>query len=214
MLAYHVPSNLGVGKHEKEEVHGYCGRRTAAGGAGPTGKERHKGSFRWVLRRHVRHLVAHRALPYSRWSYHGNRGHVPLLSAHKCRTTEPLAGHPLHHRDRSPGHLALGPCDHLHKRALPHQRSCFGFGYSLAVVLPAFYAYYQAGLEKIMPFEYTALPLLVIGAILIIVGAAWGPETRDVDFSEDVQEAGETGGRAAETYPRTTAGSDRTAGGS
>jgi len=29
MLAYHVPSNLGVGKHEKEEVHGYSagGRR-------------------------------------------------------------------------------------------------------------------------------------------------------------------------------------------
>src|SRR5215204_7463035 len=214
MLAYHVPSNLGVGKHEKEEVHGYCGRRTAAGGAGPTGKERHKGSFRWVLRRHVRHLVAHRALPYSRWSYHGNRGHVPLLSAHKCRTTEPLAGHPLHHRDRSPGHLALGPCDHLHKRALPHQRSCFGFR-----------AWLQSGgrppgvlcLLPGWPGEVHALrvhcaPLLVIGAILIIVGAAWGPETRDVDFSEDVQEAGETGGREAETSPRTTA--DRTTGGS
>jgi hypothetical protein len=52
----------------------------------------------------------------------------------------------------------------------------------------------------------------VIGAILILAGAAWGPETRDVDFSEDVQEAG--GDRAAETSPRTTAGADRTAGGS
>jgi MFS family permease len=90
--------------------------------------------------------------------------------------------------------------------------SGFGLGYSLAVVLPAFYAFYQAGLEKIIPFEYTALPLLVIGAILIIVGAAWGPETKDVDFSEDVQEAVQTGGRAAETSPRTTA--DRTSGGS
>jgi hypothetical protein len=90
--------------------------------------------------------------------------------------------------------------------------SGFGLGYSLAVILPAFYAYYQAGLEKILPFEYTALPLLVIGAILILVGAAWGPETRDVVFSEDVQVAVETGGRAAETSPRTTA--DRTSGGS
>jgi len=63
-----------------------------------------------------------------------------------------------------------------------------------------------------MPFEYTALPLLVIGAILILAGAAWGPETRDVDFSEDVQEAG--GDRAAETSPRTPTGADRTAGGS
>jgi hypothetical protein len=136
-----MPSNLGVGKHQKEVLHGYCGRRKAAGRVRPTGKERHKGSFPGVLRRHVRYLC-------------------------------------------------------------------------LAVVLPAFYAYYQAGLEKIMPFEYTALPLLVIGAILIIVGAAWGPETRDVDFSDDVQEAGKTGGQAAETSPRTTAGADRAAGGS
>jgi hypothetical protein len=52
-----------------------------------------------------------------------------------------------------------------------------------------------------MPFEYTALPLLVISAILIIVGAAWGPETRDVDFSEEVQEAGETGGRVPKPPP-------------
>jgi hypothetical protein len=43
---------------------------------------------------------------------------------------------------------------------------------------------------------------------------AWGPETRDVDFSEGVQEAGETGGRVAETSPRTTTGADRTTSGS
>jgi hypothetical protein len=65
--------------------------------------------------------------------------------------------------------------------------SGFGLGYSLAVILPAFYAYNQAGLAHIMPFEYTPLPLLVIGALLIIGGAAWGPETKDVDFSEDVR---------------------------
>src|SRR5687768_16636067 len=104
-----MPSNLGVGKHEKEGLHDYCGRRTAAAGAGPTGKERHKGSLPRVLRRHVRHLSAHRG---------------------------------------------TGACHSLFR---------------------------------------------VIGAILIIVGAAWGPETRDVDFSEDVQEAEETGEREAET---------------
>ncbi len=65
--------------------------------------------------------------------------------------------------------------------------SGFGLGYSLAVILPAFYAYYQAALANVMPFQYTALPLLVIGALLIIVGAAWGPETKDADFSEDVE---------------------------
>ncbi len=61
--------------------------------------------------------------------------------------------------------------------------SGYGLAYSLAVVLPSFYAFYQAGLSTFMPFEYTVLALLVVGGILIAVGAAWGPETKDVDFS-------------------------------
>jgi len=60
--------------------------------------------------------------------------------------------------------------------------SGFGIGYSLAVILPSFYAFYQAGLAAFMPFEYTVLVLLVIGGLLILGGAAWGPETKDVDF--------------------------------
>ncbi len=60
--------------------------------------------------------------------------------------------------------------------------SGFGLGYSLAVIPPAFYSFYQAGLGTIMPFKYTALPLLVIGSLLIVVGAFIGPETKDVDF--------------------------------
>jgi MFS family permease len=66
--------------------------------------------------------------------------------------------------------------------------SGFGLGYSLAVILPAFYAYYQAGLATIMPFKFTPLPLLVIGAALIFWGAVWGPETKDVDFEEHAPE--------------------------
>jgi MFS family permease len=60
--------------------------------------------------------------------------------------------------------------------------SGFGLGYSLAVIPPAFYAFYQAGLASFMPFKYTPLPLLVIGALLMLIGAVWGPETKDVDF--------------------------------
>lgn len=67
--------------------------------------------------------------------------------------------------------------------------SGFGLGYSLAVILPSFYAFYQSGLAAFMPREYTVLVLLVIGALLIAVGAAWGPETRDVDFSVDKEKA-------------------------
>ncbi|MHA6794447.1 MFS transporter [Pseudonocardia bannensis] len=58
----------------------------------------------------------------------------------------------------------------------------FGLGYSLAVVIPSFYAFYQSGLSSFMPAQYTVLPLLVIGSVLITIGAAMGPETRDVDF--------------------------------
>ncbi len=65
--------------------------------------------------------------------------------------------------------------------------SGFGIGYSLAVIPPAFYAYYQAGLDTFMPFKYTPLPLLVIGALLILIGAVWGPETKDVDFHKEVE---------------------------
>jgi MFS family permease len=60
--------------------------------------------------------------------------------------------------------------------------SGFGLGYSLAIVLPAFYVFYQAGLSNFMPFKYTVLVLVVVGALLIFFGAAWGPETKDVDF--------------------------------
>lgn len=62
--------------------------------------------------------------------------------------------------------------------------SGFGLGYSLAVVGPAFYAFYQAQLAHVMTSTYTVLPLLVIGALLVTVGAAMGPETKDVDFAD------------------------------
>jgi len=63
--------------------------------------------------------------------------------------------------------------------------SGFGLGYSLAVVIPSFYAFYQSWLSHVMPSKYTALVLLVIGGVLISVGAAIGPETRDVVIREE-----------------------------
>jgi MFS family permease len=61
--------------------------------------------------------------------------------------------------------------------------SGFGLGYSLAVVLPAFYAFYQSGLSAWLPLEYTPMVLLVIGGVLTTAGALWGPETKDVDMA-------------------------------
>src|SRR5215210_7164634 len=91
--------------------------------------------------------------------------------------------------------------------------SGFGLGYSLAVIPPAFYAFYQAGLDRFIPFEYTPLPLLVIGALLIVGGAAWGPETKDVDFSEDVRPEEGAEDRTSEASPqgaRAASDADRT----
>ena len=91
--------------------------------------------------------------------------------------------------------------------------SGFGLGYSLAVIIPAFYAYYQAGLATFMPFKYTPLPLLVIGALLILVVAAWGPETKDVDFNEEVAASPSPEARAADRT-RTAPGAEGTLGSS
>lgn len=67
----------------------------------------------------------------------------------------------------------------------------FGLGYSLAVIIPSFYAYFQAGLGTVMPFDYTVLPLLAGGGILLAVGALMGPETRDVEFQGTPARSGE-----------------------
>ncbi len=60
--------------------------------------------------------------------------------------------------------------------------SGFGLGYSLAIILPLFYAFYQTGFASLMPSEHTILPILSLGGLLTLVGAALGPETKDVDF--------------------------------
>jgi MFS family permease len=60
--------------------------------------------------------------------------------------------------------------------------SGFGLGYSLAVIIPSFYAFFQKGLTTLMPQKYTALVLLVVGGALIAVGAVVGPETRNVEM--------------------------------
>ncbi|MEU1980885.1 MFS transporter [Nocardia sp. NPDC019395] len=60
----------------------------------------------------------------------------------------------------------------------------YGVGYSLALVVPAFYAFYISGLSDLFS-ERAAVPILaVIGGCLVALGATFGPETRDVDMRE------------------------------
>lgn len=61
--------------------------------------------------------------------------------------------------------------------------SGYGLGYSLGMVVPAFYAYIQSGLSAFMPLPYTAVALLCFGGLLTVVGGLLSPETRDVDMS-------------------------------
>jgi MFS family permease len=61
----------------------------------------------------------------------------------------------------------------------------YGLGYSLAVIIPSFYATYQGWLSPLVPSLYTVLVLVGIGAVLVVVGAAIGPETRDVRFEPE-----------------------------
>lgn len=58
----------------------------------------------------------------------------------------------------------------------------FGLGYSWAVVLPSFYATYQLWLSYLLPMQYTVLVLIAIGGALTMLGAALGPETKDIEF--------------------------------
>src|SRR3546814_537173 len=56
--------------------------------------------------------------------------------------------------------------------------SGWGIGYSLAVVIPGFFAAYQAGLSNFMPLSLTPVVLTVLAGLLIIVSVAVSPETR------------------------------------
>ena len=67
--------------------------------------------------------------------------------------------------------------------------SGYGLAYSLSVVAPSFYGFYQAGLSRFMPFAYTGIVLLVIGALLVLIGAHSGPETKDIDFADEIATA-------------------------
>lgn len=66
--------------------------------------------------------------------------------------------------------------------------SGYGLGYTVTVIIPAFYASYLAGLERFMPYEFTPLVLLGLGGLLIGIGGLLGPETKDVDMHATMAE--------------------------
>ncbi len=72
---------------------------------------------------------------------------------------------------------------HLNERFRTSIRSSgFGVAYSLSVAIPSFFSGCQAALSQTMPSQFTAVPLIILGGLLLSIGSYWGPETRDVDL--------------------------------
>jgi MFS family permease len=63
--------------------------------------------------------------------------------------------------------------------------SGYGVGYSLAVILPAFYAFYIQALGNFMPDRIAVAAMICFAGILVWIGATMGPETKNVDLNDD-----------------------------
>ena len=74
----------------------------------------------------------------------------------------------------------------------------YGIGYSLALIIPSFYAFYITGLASIMPMEYAPTVLLAVGGVLLIIGGLWSPETKDIDLGAAADDV--VGGAVAEVH--------------
>jgi MFS family permease len=61
----------------------------------------------------------------------------------------------------------------------------YGVGYSLALVAPAFYQFYLQRFDGVMPAHLAPGVLLVLAGLLISLGGFLGPETKDVDMSDE-----------------------------
>jgi hypothetical protein len=60
--------------------------------------------------------------------------------------------------------------------------SGYGIGYSLAVIIPSFSGIYLLWLGHVIPYVFTPMVLIVLAALLMIVGALLGPETREAEL--------------------------------
>ncbi|NKQ54033.1 MHS family MFS transporter [Amycolatopsis sp. K13G38] len=61
----------------------------------------------------------------------------------------------------------------------------YGVGYSLALIAPAFYQFYLQRLDGVLPAHLAPAVLIVLAGALISLGGFLGPETKDVDMSDD-----------------------------
>lgn len=60
--------------------------------------------------------------------------------------------------------------------------SGYGVGYSLSLIIPSFYAFYLEMIGSLVPVTVAPVILLGLGGLLVSLGGAMGPETKDVDM--------------------------------
>ncbi|WP_258395981.1 MFS transporter [Streptomyces sp. Amel2xB2] len=61
----------------------------------------------------------------------------------------------------------------------------YGVGYSLALIAPAFYQFYLQQFDGVMPAHLAPGVLIALAGALICLGGFLGPETKDVDMTDD-----------------------------
>jgi MFS family permease len=80
------------------------------------------------------------------------------------------------------GSLGVLPAYINERFATAVRSSGWGVAYSTAVIIPAFFSYYQLWLANAVPFYYTAGILSAFGGVIILLAVRAGPETRGVDL--------------------------------
>jgi MFS family permease len=80
------------------------------------------------------------------------------------------------------GSLGVLPAYINERFATAVRSSGWGVAYSTAVIIPAFFSYYQLWLAHAVPFYYTAGILSALGGVIILFAVKAGPETRGVDL--------------------------------
>lgn len=90
------------------------------------------------------------------------------------------------------GSLGVLPAYINERFATAVRSSGWGVAYSTAVVIPAFFSYYQLWLAHLVPFHYTAGILSAFGGLIILSAVMAGPETRGVDLNTVGERAGAT----------------------
>jgi len=58
----------------------------------------------------------------------------------------------------------------------------FGVAYSLSIVIPSLFPFYSLLVGALIPVVYTTAVCYVLAGLLMVVGALWGPETREVEL--------------------------------